>query len=285
MNNASLQNQTNINNANIALQRETNAQNEKLMREQWEREDKSYQRTVQDMKAAGLSPLAMSGLNPTGSAMQMSAPQETASATFGAARNERAQINAPEMRALAQFQRAELKASIAQAPQAKFAQLANGLADITMETIGKGIQASQFKDQMKLREMELDTQKMWKAKDQLQAESALKEQIRHNTEMESQGSWKNKLGNLIINKLTTEDANGQTPIKSGIERIKSTAEKVEKSEIGQTMDNIKNSLSATATGNKEMQEETFKKAYEQGKRLNEAWNDAWINPKNWRKRK
>lgn len=47
---------TNWNNLKIA--RETNALNKQLQQEQWNRDDTSYQRMVQDMSAAGLNPLA-----------------------------------------------------------------------------------------------------------------------------------------------------------------------------------------------------------------------------------
>lgn len=75
-------NQTNkeMNDENIEMQKETNELNEKLMREQWDREDTSYTRTVKDMLNAGLSPLAMNGMNGAGSVVGKTAPQNT----FGA---------------------------------------------------------------------------------------------------------------------------------------------------------------------------------------------------------
>lgn len=77
-NSQNIQLQRDINNQNIAFQRETNAQNEALMREQWGREDTSYQRTIADMQAVGMSPLAMQGLNGGGQQVPMNATQVSA---------------------------------------------------------------------------------------------------------------------------------------------------------------------------------------------------------------
>lgn len=67
--------QENANMANVNLIRQQNAFNERLQREQWSRDDSQYQRTVADMRAAGLNPLA--GVSPQSSplSMQAQAPQ------------------------------------------------------------------------------------------------------------------------------------------------------------------------------------------------------------------
>jgi len=57
------------NERNIAMQRETNEMNERLMRENWAREDNAVSRRVMDLKNAGLSPVLAAG-----SAAQSSAP-------------------------------------------------------------------------------------------------------------------------------------------------------------------------------------------------------------------
>lgn len=57
------------NERNIAMQRETNQMNERLMRENWGREDNAVTRRVNDLKNAGLSPVLAAG-----SAAQSSAP-------------------------------------------------------------------------------------------------------------------------------------------------------------------------------------------------------------------
>lgn len=51
---------------NLAYQREWNDYQKALQQQLFEREDSSYQRTVSDMRAAGLSPLAMNGQNAAG---------------------------------------------------------------------------------------------------------------------------------------------------------------------------------------------------------------------------
>ena len=67
--------QENANMANVNLIRQQNEFNERLQREQWSRDDSQYQRTVADMRAAGLNPLA--GVSPQSSplSMQAQAPQ------------------------------------------------------------------------------------------------------------------------------------------------------------------------------------------------------------------
>lgn len=54
---------------NLQFQREQQKYEEELQQKMFEREDTSYQRTVADMEASGLSALAMSGLNGSGSAV------------------------------------------------------------------------------------------------------------------------------------------------------------------------------------------------------------------------
>lgn len=71
-----LTNQTNkeIAEKNLAFQREKYNYEQKLQERLFSREDTSYQRTVSDMKAAGLSPLLMSGINPAGSNVLTTTP-------------------------------------------------------------------------------------------------------------------------------------------------------------------------------------------------------------------
>lgn len=72
------------NDTNLQATRETNALKEKHFQEQldytkatqqetWRREDTSYQRTVADLQAAGLSPLAMNGTNDAGAVVNQPA--------------------------------------------------------------------------------------------------------------------------------------------------------------------------------------------------------------------
>lgn len=69
-----IQNQ-NIANKNFQLQQEQLEYQKALQQEIFDREDTAYQRTVNDMRSAGLSPLSMSGTNGAGSVVSTSAPQ------------------------------------------------------------------------------------------------------------------------------------------------------------------------------------------------------------------
>lgn len=71
-----LTNQTNkeIADQNLAFQKEKYNYEQQLQERLFGREDTSYQRTVADMKNAGLSPLAMSGLNRAGSNVLTTTP-------------------------------------------------------------------------------------------------------------------------------------------------------------------------------------------------------------------
>lgn len=60
---------------NYFSQKETNYQNERLMREQWAREDNALQRQVADADAAGISRFAVSGGAGAGSLTQLSSPE------------------------------------------------------------------------------------------------------------------------------------------------------------------------------------------------------------------
>lgn len=68
-------NQTNmaIANQNLGFQRELQDYNKNLQQTIFNREDSSYQRTVNDMRAAGMSPLAMNGTNGAGEAIALGA--------------------------------------------------------------------------------------------------------------------------------------------------------------------------------------------------------------------
>lgn len=61
---------------NLDYQREVLDYNKALQQQIFAREDSAYQRTVADMRAAGLSPLAMRGTNAAGEAIAVDAPQE-----------------------------------------------------------------------------------------------------------------------------------------------------------------------------------------------------------------
>lgn len=60
---------------NLAFQRENFEYQKALQQQIFEREDSAYQRTVSDMRQAGLSPLMMNGSNGAGEAIQTEAPQ------------------------------------------------------------------------------------------------------------------------------------------------------------------------------------------------------------------
>lgn len=60
----------NIANQNLQFQRENLDYQKALQQKIFEREDTAYQRTVNDMRSAGLSPLAMNGTNGAGEAIQ-----------------------------------------------------------------------------------------------------------------------------------------------------------------------------------------------------------------------
>lgn len=67
---------------NLQLQQDKFEYDKALQQQIFEREDTAYQRTVNDMRSAGLSPLNMSGQNGAGSVVSTSAPQrQTQSAT------------------------------------------------------------------------------------------------------------------------------------------------------------------------------------------------------------
>ena len=65
-----------INAENLAFQQENLDYQKALQQEIFEREDTSYQRTAQDMRAAGLSPMMMKGTNGSGSVVPTQAPQK-----------------------------------------------------------------------------------------------------------------------------------------------------------------------------------------------------------------
>lgn len=62
-----------INQTNLDFQRENLAYQKATQQQIFDREDTAYQRTVNDMRAAGLSPLTMNGTNGAGEAIQTSA--------------------------------------------------------------------------------------------------------------------------------------------------------------------------------------------------------------------
>lgn len=67
---------------NLQLQQDKFEYDKALQQQIFEREDTAYQRTVNDMRSAGLSPLNMSGQNGAGSVVSTSAPQrQTQSST------------------------------------------------------------------------------------------------------------------------------------------------------------------------------------------------------------
>lgn len=72
-------NQTNkdVASDNLQFQRENLDWQKAVQEKQWQREDSSYQRTVADMRQAGLSPLAMNGTDAAGEAVSTVAPQNT----------------------------------------------------------------------------------------------------------------------------------------------------------------------------------------------------------------
>lgn len=60
---------------NLAFQKEKFAYDQQLQQQIFDREDNAYQRTVADMRSAGVSPLAMQGTNAAGEAIPTEAPQ------------------------------------------------------------------------------------------------------------------------------------------------------------------------------------------------------------------
>ncbi|QCS36924.1 DNA pilot protein [Tortoise microvirus 27] len=85
-NKANVQNQQAINQQNIQQQQLANQQNEALTREAWARDDNAVQRRVQDLRAAGLSPVLAAG-SPAG----VSAPIK-----MGASQGQAAHQEAPQ---------------------------------------------------------------------------------------------------------------------------------------------------------------------------------------------
>lgn len=172
--------QRDINNQNIAMQRETNQLNENLMREQWGREDTSYQRTITDMQAVGLSPLAMSGLNGGGGL-----------ATMGSTETTSPQVNALHEDALhndMKYERPNINVDLEEVE--------------TFNAIKNAVNSS--------RKLNLEEAEIEKRENRLNEE--LDEQKRHNLATESAQSWKNKLANRAIDvlekKLLNNIANG-----------------------------------------------------------------------------
>lgn len=64
-----------IANRNLAFERENLEYQKELQNKIFDREDTAYQRTVNDMRSAGLNPLTMKGTNSAGTAIQTTAPQ------------------------------------------------------------------------------------------------------------------------------------------------------------------------------------------------------------------
>lgn len=60
---------------NLDFQKDLQEYNKALQQQLFEREDTSYQRTAQDMQAAGLNPISMQGTNGSGAVVSMSAPE------------------------------------------------------------------------------------------------------------------------------------------------------------------------------------------------------------------
>lgn len=74
--------QRQIDQENLAFQQETFDYQKELQEQIFDREDNAYQRTVADMRAAGLSPLAMNGTNNAGEAIAVSPSEHTADPTM-----------------------------------------------------------------------------------------------------------------------------------------------------------------------------------------------------------
>lgn len=70
--------QRQIDQENLQFQQEVFDYQQELQQEIFDREDNAYQRTVNDMRSAGLSPLAMSGTNNAGEAIAVSPSEHTA---------------------------------------------------------------------------------------------------------------------------------------------------------------------------------------------------------------
>lgn len=68
---------------NLEFQRENLAWQQQVQQTVWDREDTSYQRTASDMRAAGISPLAMQGTNDSGPVVQTSPLQDLFQAQQG----------------------------------------------------------------------------------------------------------------------------------------------------------------------------------------------------------
>lgn len=66
-----------ISEANLKFQRENLEYQKAVQQKQWQREDTAYQRTVNDMRSAGMSPLAMNGTDNAGEVVSTTAPQYT----------------------------------------------------------------------------------------------------------------------------------------------------------------------------------------------------------------
>lgn len=73
INTQNVESQESINEKNLEFQRENLEYQQALQQQIFQREDSSYQRTVADMRAAGLSPLTMSGTNGAGEAISVGA--------------------------------------------------------------------------------------------------------------------------------------------------------------------------------------------------------------------
>lgn len=183
-----------IANQNLQFQKDQQEYERQLQQEIFNREDTSYQRTVADMEKVGLSPLAMSGLNSSGSivgstALNNSMNYQTPNAM------ETAEQTTPQSYASAKFHEANIK------QLQKNSKMLDALSNLS-DTIG-GIQSKRLQEKnlalqtAKLAE-EVAYNKRYFEMNTKYHDETIAERNRHNVETEKFGNAKNRLLNGIL---------------------------------------------------------------------------------------
>ncbi len=235
-----LTNQTNkeIADQNLAFQKQKYNYEQQLQERLFGREDTSYQRTVSDMKAAGLSPLMMSGLNQAGSNVLNTTPHNDY------------QAQAP------QFQ--------AYDPSASFNALGNTLSSVTQHYQESLLNKEELKQkkvdtEYKRYEKLLDIQNKVLTNNNLDQDKKQKELNR----IEKQLEISQKRLDLMFNTETYEDRKAQTKAESKKSKAESkVAESTVDSQIDKAAKEVEKAQAdiQESTQNREIENTNFQQA-------------------------